>query len=315
MSDIQIFRKISPFIIRRVGYAILGLALILAILWLGTYWGLQYPEYRIAIITLLATVGVFVGWKIIRGGEKHYRLAQIALITNCVTGEKLSIENSRAARKKVKETFKYASVISLVKNVVRHKNLYKVPQYLMIMLTNLLPYSGTCTIAWIFDHPEEERLSSTCHAITNFHSNRKQLGKKIAWAVMKELILVAVLFFLLMGIMLAAYAAAEKFITNFEDILAYFDDFDDTLDVVMGLYFNEGEISHWAIQDVMVIVALYVAWFIKVFTVRAYQMIGIIRTYLEVGEENPPSDDLYNRIATAWEKRAKKKAEKSEAKE
>ncbi|GEM_PF-5082612 len=310
MGDYRIYKKLRPFLFKRILFAFMGLILMVLVLLAATYCGMQFPEYRLQIILLFAFIGVFVGWKVIRNGEVRYRLAQVAVITDIVKGADSHDINSRYAMRKARSTFKYASILSLFGNIWRHKNFRKVGQYITIITANMVPYVGTCMISWIFAHPEESKLKGACYAVTNYYSNRKVLRLKVFKAFVKEIILVVAAWFVIFGIEWCIFLAVTEFAPGLDALLDKVDDITDTIEIVYLWYFEKSGGYGWNPRDVMAVIALYLAWFVKVFSIRAYQMIGIIREYLAVGEKNPPSDELYNRLMAQMEKGNFKKEKK-----
>ena len=250
MSDLKIYSRSWPYILKRIGFVILGL-LVWCLFVLGGYFLNKQMDGEGGLTILGAILGGPAFYFVLNFKSRVYRFAHIATVTEAVTGKGETKGAAKRGMQLYKSTFRYVSIFALIKDIFKNKHLSNVWQIITFYAINFIPYSGACVVAWIYTSESQKPRELLKNGFENFKDCRKKVLPKMLLAVLGDIV------FGCFGIMAV---------------------------LCIYVYANWGRKNLVSDSKFVATILVGVFWFLIIYIVQPYKMIGIIRAFIQKEE-------------------------------
>ncbi len=293
MRTLSIYFRTIRFNFGRILYTFLGILAFLITLVLVFALGrliLRRDSYVFA--TIGAALGIFVLWFVRRRKTGLYKMGERALITNAVLTGKIEKGYFKNSMEEARRVFGGVSIIGMIfrttagigrlltgKSSKAKKEEYKsrIATLALMMATNLIPYIGSCIQAWIYSHKDKTLLQNSLEGLAVYKGNKK----KILWpALLCFFIDLVVLFAAIMLMVLMMFYLDSKF--NITGAIEYVES-------------TTGK-SPYGLEVLLAAIGVYIAFFLNWLVTMPISRIILIRRFLKIGLENPPTSEIYSKL-------------------
>lgn len=309
MGNAEIYRKTLRFSIMRLLVTIVGIVIIVALPLIAFFVTAEMGEAACALATGGAfIVALIIFALIIRYCGYLFTAAQVAMITEGVSKGALPNDVYAAGKQAVKRRFVTASVYfalwSITKAITNQITAglnalgrvadagnnagpaSTVAGIVSTVISVVLEYLNYCSLGWVFLNDNQSAFKSTCDGAVVYFQNWKTLLKnagKVIGITAVSLVVIGGAFF---GLSYLLFSSIPSLVSVLSDIDAAAT-LDDGSAVPPGT----------SLIILCVLVALFLWGGIHSAFVKPFILISVMRRYIEAGLSNPPSVDLYDKLA------------------
>lgn len=238
---------------------------------------------------------------------------QIAMITEGVTEGAIPDNTYEAGKQKVKSRFAtvaiYYVVTKAISGILRQvtngltkltekatKNndtLKTIGSLINLIVSIILHYVSSCSLAWLFAHPEQSSFKSVCDGSVLYFQNWKTLLKNVGVILLIGILSLAIIF---APLTVGVHAVFDNESTGIHQLMDTIVselkriDTDESSDFIRDL---DGDTLLW----ISCAVIAFAIWLVIHNTfIEPYILIGVLQNYIRAAEENPPRLDVYGKL-------------------